>query len=79
MAARLRVRHQDEIREKIRASQLINRLENHAFGELELSPSQIKAIEVLLDRSLPKLSAVEHAGELKHTVSLAEALESLRD
>mgnify|MGYP003665998965 CR=1 FL=1 len=34
MAARLRNRHQDEIRKKIQVSQLINRLESYALGEL---------------------------------------------
>jgi hypothetical protein len=65
MAARLRVRHQDEIREKIRASQLINRLTDCALGEIDLTPQQLKSIEILLRKSLPDLSAVtlEGAGE----------------
>ncbi len=47
MAERLRKMHQDDVRAKIQTSQLINRLENHALGELDLSSTQIKAIEVL--------------------------------
>jgi hypothetical protein len=62
MAARLNPRHQDMVRDKIQATQLINRLENHALGDVELSPTQIKAIEILLKKSLPDLSAVEHSG-----------------
>jgi hypothetical protein len=50
--------HQEDVRAKIRTSQLINRLENHALGELELSATQIKAIEVLIRKTLPDLSAV---------------------
>lgn len=72
MAARLRARHQDEIREKIKASQLINRLTNHALGELELTATQIKAIEILLRKSVADLSSVEISGNqdapVKHEV-----------
>ncbi len=50
--------HQDDVRKKIQASQLLNRLTDHAFGEVELSQSQIKAIEILLRKSLPDLSSV---------------------
>ena len=50
--------HQDDVRQKIQACQLLNRLTDHAFGEVELSQSQIKAIEILLRKSLPDLSSV---------------------
>lgn len=63
MAARMRKTHQDDVRTKIQASQLINVLQNHALGiSEELSPSRIKAIEVLLRKSLPDLQSVEHTG-----------------
>jgi len=55
--------HQDDVRAKIQASQLINRLTDHALHDLELSVTQIKAIEILLRKSLPDLSAVELTGE----------------
>lgn len=59
MAARLNRRHQDFVRDKIQASQLINVLQNHALGVgTELSASRIKAIEVLLRKTLPDLSQV---------------------
>jgi hypothetical protein len=63
MAARLRKMHQDDVRAKIKTSQLINRLEDHALGTLDLSPTQIKAIEVLVRKTLPDLSAVVMTGE----------------
>jgi hypothetical protein len=65
MAARIRARHQDEIREKIRTSQLINRLTDCALGDVELTAQQLKSIEILLKKSLPDLSSVsiEGAGE----------------
>lgn len=63
MAARLRKSHQEDVRLKIQASQLINVLQNHALGKSEeLSQSRIKAIEILLRKSVPDLSAVSHEG-----------------
>ena len=58
MARPMNKLHQDDVRKKIQASQLVNRLTDHAFGDVELSQSQIKAIEILLKKSLPDLSAI---------------------
>lgn len=56
MAARIRKNHQDEVRAKIQASQLVNVLQKHALGETEeLSMSRMKAIEILL--RLPLLAS----------------------
>lgn len=63
MAARLNPRHQEMVRDKIQASQLINRLEDHALNGAELSATQIKAIEILLRKSIPDLSAVQVSGD----------------
>lgn len=63
MAARLNPRHQDFVRAKIQASQLINVLQDHVLGKRELSQSQIKAADVLLRKSLPDLSQVAMTGE----------------
>jgi len=65
MAARIRKKHQDEVRAKIQASQLINRLQNHALSTEvdELKPSQLKAIEILLKKSLPDLQSTEITGD----------------
>jgi hypothetical protein len=64
MASRIRKQHQDEIRSKIQASQLINVLTRCALGEGdEISPTRMKAIEILLRKSLPDLQSVEVTGE----------------
>lgn len=65
MAARLRKTHQDDVRAKIQASQLINVLQNHALGltEEEIPASRMKAIEILLKKSVPDLSAIELSGD----------------
>lgn len=63
MAARLRKMHSDEVRAKIQASALITRLHSCAMGDLELTPTQVQAINSLLDRSVPKLSQIQHTGD----------------
>jgi len=66
MAARMRKTHQEDVRAKIQASQLINVLQDHALGLTEeLPPSRLKAIEILLRKTIPDLSQVqaEHTGE----------------
>lgn len=63
MAARLNLRHTQMVRDKIQAAQLINRLEAHAMGEVELSATQVRSIEVLLKKILPDLSALQVDGD----------------
>jgi hypothetical protein len=70
MAARLNKRHSDEVRARIQASLLINRLHDCAMGELELTAIQVKSIEALLDRSVPKLSQIQHVGDDENPVKL---------
>ncbi len=63
MAARIRKHHQDEVRARIQVGQLIKVLENQAFGHNEdISPVRLKAIEILLRKSLPDLTSVEMTG-----------------
>lgn len=59
MATRKQLWHPDEVRQKIQTSQLINRLNSHAIGDVELSPTQVKAIEILLRKTMPDLSSVD--------------------
>ena len=80
MAARkLRPFHTDEIRAKIQASQLINRLTDHAFGKVELEPSQVRSIEVLLRKSIPDLSAVQLTGVEGGPVQIEQVGWNVRD
>lgn len=62
MAARLSKHHSDVVRAKIQASVIIDRLQKHIKGELELSPTQIAAANSLLDRSVAKLQQIQHSG-----------------
>ena len=56
----------DSVREKIRAAQLINRLQAHIFDGLELSMSQVRAIEILLRKSVPDLTKTEVQADATH-------------
>ena len=49
--------HPEQVRARIRATELINRLQAHIFDGLELSLSQVNAINILLRKCIPDLSA----------------------
>lgn len=75
MAARLRKHHQDEVRAKIQASVLIDLLMKCATGEHEISRERMKAIEILLKKSVPDLQSIELTGEdggpVEHSLTVA--------
>ncbi len=48
MAATQNLTQLPRTREKIRASMLINRLVNHALGKCDMTPSQVRAVLLLL-------------------------------
>lgn len=62
MAARLNRLHQDSVREKIKVSNIIDRLEKHVEGEIELTATQVTSARILLDKSIPNLTATELSG-----------------
>jgi 5-methylcytosine-specific restriction endonuclease McrBC GTP-binding regulatory subunit McrB len=72
MAIRKNLKQTQKTREKIQTSQLINRLQNHALSDEinELKPSQLKAIEILLKKSLPDLQSTEITGDNEAPVAL---------
>jgi hypothetical protein len=64
MAARkTKIRHDDETRLKIKTSQLMNRLQDHGLGLVEMTSTQVRAIEIALRKVLPDLSSVESKNE----------------
>jgi hypothetical protein len=52
-------RRQDEIRQQIRASQLVNRLEDAALGKVVITSVQANAAIALLRKVVPDLSSVD--------------------
>ena len=75
MAARLNKLHQDDVRKKIQTSQLLNRLTDHALGEIELSNTQVRAIEILLKKSIPDLQSIELSGDPDKPVKTISRIE----
>ena len=79
--------HQEDVRKKIQVGQLIKVLENHALSddEKELSASRLKAIQILLNKSLPDLSSMQLTGDddkplvIEHNVNVfGELLKSIK-
>ena len=82
MAARIRrITHDEEVRNRIKTSQLVNRLTSHALGECDLASTQIKAIEILLSKTLPSLSQTTLDGNLNLTAheDMLDELDRARD
>ena len=78
MAKRIRAYHQEEVKAKIQASQLINQLQNHALGltENELKPTQIDAAKFLLNKILSNApTQIEQDTELSGEVTVYKWLD----
>lgn len=73
----LREEHAVAVREKIQVSQLVNTLENFALGKgnVKLTPARLKAMEMLLDKSLPNLASVKHEIDAKSVTFVFQAFE----
>lgn len=52
MAARLRIRHQDDIRKKIQAIKLIDILQKDAMNVKPITDGQRQSAKILLDKSV---------------------------
>ncbi len=50
------------MRERIKTVLLVDRLQKHALGQETMEPTQLKAIEILLRKTVPDLAAVELSG-----------------
>ena len=77
MAARLNPRHSEEVRQKIQASVLIDRLSKVAAGKLEMTQQQLKATEMLLDRSVAKLQSIQISGDEDNPIAYTEVIRKI--
>jgi hypothetical protein len=50
MAARKDGLHSERVRQRIRVSQLVNRLQKNALGEVEMSASQVDSAKFLINK-----------------------------
>jgi hypothetical protein len=63
MAARTeKPSHEEKTKRLIRASQLLNRLNSYANGEVEMTPAQVQAAKIVIGKEIPDLKAIEHSG-----------------
>lgn len=68
MAARVRkIRHDDNTRLKIKAGNIITRLQRLIAGEIDMPPHAVTAALGLLRKAIPDLTSVEHSGEVTKT------------
>jgi hypothetical protein len=77
MAARLNKRQQEQSKAAISSTQLMKRLQEHALSgpdREKMTPSQVRAAEILLRKLVPDLSSVTHSGEMEHQVRLSVTL-----
>jgi hypothetical protein len=49
----------DVVRDRIRTGMLLNRLQNHVLGRLDMSKTQIQAAGILLRKVLPDMVATQ--------------------
>ena len=64
----------DGERQGIRTAELLQRLEDHALGRLEMSSTEVRAAEILLKKRLPDLSTMAMTAR---SGTLEEMLESI--
>ena len=79
MAARNRPGLSENTRQRIKTTMIVERLAKHIVGELELSSTQIRAAEILLNKTLPNLSAAQVDSTVKLETSLAGLISGLHE
>jgi hypothetical protein len=70
----LREEHASAVREKIQTTQLVERLQKFAMGDkkVNVTSAQLKAMEMLLDKTLPNLASLKHEVDAKQVVFLID-------
>jgi len=70
----LREEHAVAVRERIQTTQLVERLQKYAMGDpnVKMNGTRLKAIEMLLDKTLPNLSSVKHEVDAKQVTFLID-------
>ena len=60
MAARInKINHDEKTKRLIQASQLLNRLNSFAVGEIEMTQAQVNAAKCVIGKTIPDTRAVE--------------------
>jgi len=62
------------VRQKIQTANIISRLQKHVDGQVEMSPTQVRAAEILLQKVVPNLASIESFNHTEMSVISAEPL-----
>ena len=54
------------VRDRIKTSMIVNRLQDHISGDCDLKPTQVQAANILLAKTIPNLSQSENKSEVIH-------------
>jgi hypothetical protein len=76
-----RAMHSELVRDRIRTTALLNRLQGYLLGNkdprtkkpIHLEPHQVAGILGLLRKALPDLQSIEHSGEVEHKHHVVQA------
>jgi len=66
----------DDWKKRIQASQVMNRLQDHLNGEIELTATQINAAKIILSKMVPDLARTEIEADVKTQATLVVNLTS---
>lgn len=69
-------RHQQDVRNKIQASTIIQKFMSAFDGKTELSQIQVNIGKTLLDKALPDLKAIEHSTDPDNPMSVIHKIEN---
>ena len=63
MAARTnKTEHDEKTKKLIQATQLLNRLNSFANGEIEMTQAQVNAARIVIGKTIPDLKSIELSG-----------------
>lgn len=71
MSGMLNKRHATATRDRIRVGVIIDRLQKHVLGKVEMSQAQVTSARILLDKALSNAPTEQvHSGEVKIVCTL---------
>lgn len=70
-------RQADNARAAIQVGVILQRLQECAKGQIEMSPTQVKAAQILLDKSLPTLQAIDQVIQVEAPPITPEEIEDM--
>lgn len=71
MSARKRkLKLSEDWRDRIQAGVILDRLMKHLNNEIEMSPTQIKAAQIILGKIIPDLKSTDIHGEINQVVKI---------